>query len=65
MQNPAAHASGFIEHDDHCHRAVRSLRVECYREQALLFRTLATLRADVPVFNTVDDFRRHAALGGI
>jgi 5'-3' exonuclease len=26
-------------------------------EQALLFRTLATLRMDVPVFNTVDDLR--------
>ena len=38
MQNPAAHASGFIEHDDHCHRAVRSLRVECYWEDSFNFR---------------------------
>ncbi len=27
------------------------------REQALLFRTLATLRTDVPVFNSVDDLK--------
>ena len=30
-------------------------------EQALLFRTLATLRTDVPVFNTVDDLRWRGA----
>src|SRR5437773_3148511 len=33
-----AHASGFIEHDDHCHGALRSLRVECYREDPFNFR---------------------------
>jgi len=29
-------------------------------DEALLFRTLATLRSDVPVFNTVDELRWHA-----
>src|SRR5881396_1628896 len=33
-----AHASGFIEHDDHCHGAVRSLRVECYWKDSFNFR---------------------------
>ena len=28
-----------------------------HRELAMLFRTLATLRTDVPVFNSVDDLK--------
>jgi 5'-3' exonuclease len=34
-----------------------SSRLEAGREQAMLFRVLATLRTDIPVFDSVDDLR--------
>jgi 5'-3' exonuclease len=34
-----------------------SSRLEAEREQAMLFRVLATLRTDIPVFDTIDDLR--------
>lgn len=38
-------------------RAALSLTLERYRERALLFRTLATLRSDIPLFESVEELR--------